>query len=119
MSGVNPQSCDVTSFKAPPKSWRGISHGASTKPSLPAAIHISGEEHKKRFEARIHDSSRHWKPSLTDFEERQHLRRCSTEEAPRYLFRNYPVAELVVRTLDNMRLKYPAPSVDISQVVLE
>jgi hypothetical protein len=34
-------------------------------------------------------------------------------------FRNQLVADLVMRALDNMRLKYPAPTVDISQVVLE
>jgi polyphosphate kinase 2 (PPK2 family) len=54
------------------------------------------------------------------------LRKCSTEEAPWYViaannkwFRNYLVAELVVGALDNMRLKYPAPSVDLSKVVLK
>jgi PPK2 family polyphosphate:nucleotide phosphotransferase len=190
MSGVNPQGCDVTSFKAPsteelardflwrihkavpprgtigifnrsqyedvlivrvhdlvPKSvWRQryrlindfermLTDNGTTV--LKFFLHISKEEQKKRFEARIHDSSRNWKLSLPDFEERQHwdnyteayeeaLHRCSTEEAPWYVipanrkwFRNYLVAELVVRALDNMRLKYPAPSVDISQVVLE
>jgi len=100
-------------------------------------LHISKEEQKKRFEARIQDSSRNWKLSLPDFEERKHwdnyteayeeaLARCSTEAAPWYVipanrkwFRNYLVADLVVRALDNMRLKYPPPTVDISQVVLE
>ncbi len=190
MSGVNPQGCDVTSFKAPSTEelardylWRihkavpakgsiGIFnrshyedvlivrvHELVPKPVwrsryrqindlermltengvtiLKFFLHISREEQKKRFEARILDSSRNWKLSLPDFEERQHwdhytaayeeaLQRCSTKEAPWYVipanrkwFRNYLVADLVVRALDNMRLKYPAPSVDISQVVLE
>ena len=100
-------------------------------------MHISKEEQRRRFEARIQDSSRNWKLSLPDFEERQHwdnyieayeeaLHRCSTEWAPWYVipsdrkwFRNQLVADLVVRTLDRMRLKYPAPTVDISKVVLE
>ncbi len=78
-------------------------------------LHISREEQKKRFEARIQDSSRNWKLSLPDFEERQHwdnyteayeeaLHNCSTQEAPWYVipanrkwFRNYLVAELVVQ----------------------
>jgi polyphosphate kinase 2 (PPK2 family) len=49
-----------------------------------------------------------------------------TKEAPWYVIpanrkwvRNYLVDELVVRALDNMRLKYPAPTVDIAQVVQE
>jgi PPK2 family polyphosphate:nucleotide phosphotransferase len=190
MSGVNPQGCNVTSFKAPsteeqardflwrihkavpprgnigifnrshyedvlivrvhelvPKSvWRKryrqindlermlTENGVAI---LKFFLHISKEEQKKRFEARIHDSSRNWKLSLPDFEERQHwdnyteayeetLHRCSTEAAPWHVipankkwFRNYLVAELVVRALDKMRLKYPAPTVDISKVVLE
>jgi PPK2 family polyphosphate:nucleotide phosphotransferase len=190
MSGVNPQGCDVTSFKAPSAEqlardylWRihkavpprgsiGIFNRSHYEDVLivrvhelvPKSIwrqryrqindlermltengvtilkfflHISREEQKRRFEARIQDSSRNWKLSLPDFEERQHwdnyteayeeaLKRCSTKQAPWYVipsnrkwFRNYLVAELVVRALDNMRLKYPAPSVDVSQVVLE
>jgi PPK2 family polyphosphate:nucleotide phosphotransferase len=190
MSGVNPQGCDVTSFKAPSTEelardflWRvhkavpprgniGIFNRSHYEDVLIVRVHelvaksvwrsryrqindlermltengvtilkfflhISREEQKKRFEARIHDSSRNWKLSLPDFEERQHwdnyteayeeaLHNCSTKEAPWYVipanrkwFRNYLVAELVVRALDNMRLKYPAPSVDISQVVLD
>jgi polyphosphate kinase 2 (PPK2 family) len=100
-------------------------------------LHISKDEQKRRFEARIRDSSRNWKLSLPDFEERQHwddyteayeeaLERCSTKHAPWYIipankkwFRNYLVAELIVRTLNGMRLKYPPPTVDISKVVLE
>ncbi len=190
MSGVNPQGCDVSSFKAPTAEqlardflWRihravpprgniGIFNRSHYEDVLivrvhelvPKSIwkdrykqindfermltengvtilkfflHISREEQRKRFEARIQDSSRNWKLSLPDFEERQHwdnytaayedaLTKCSTEEAPWYVipanrkwFRNYLVAELVVRALDGMRLKYPAPSVDISKVVLE
>jgi PPK2 family polyphosphate:nucleotide phosphotransferase len=190
MSGVNPQGCDVTSFKAPSSEelardylWRihkavpprgtiGIFNRSQYEDVLIVRVHklvpksvwgqryqqindfermltdngttilkfflhISKEEQKKRFEARIQDSSRNWKLSLPDFEERQHwddytaayedaLSKCSTKEAPWYVipankkwFRNYLVAELVAKALENMRLKYPAPSVDISKVVLE
>jgi PPK2 family polyphosphate:nucleotide phosphotransferase len=190
MSGVNPQGCEVSSFKGPSTEelardylWRihnavpargsiGIFNRSHYEDVLIVRVHnlvpegvwrrrykqindferiltdngvtilkfflhISREEQKKRFEARIKDSSRNWKLSLPDFEERQHwdnymeayqeaLQRCSTKEAPWYVipanrkwFRNYLAAELVVNALDNMRLKYPAPTVDISQVVLE
>jgi len=99
-------------------------------------LHISKEEQKRRFEARMQDVTRNWKLSLPDFEERQHwdvyqeayqdvLRKCSTERAPWYIIpadrkwlRNYVVAELIVQALDAMKLKYPAPTVDISKVVL-
>jgi PPK2 family polyphosphate:nucleotide phosphotransferase len=190
MSGVNPQGCDVTSFKAPSSEelardylWRihkavpprgtiGIFNRSQYEDVLIVRVHklvpksvwqqryqqinefermltdngttvlkfflhISKEEQKKRFEARIHDPSRNWKLSLPDFQERQHwdeytaayedaLSKCSTKEAPWYVipankkwFRNYLVAELIAKALENMRLKYPAPSVDISKVVLE
>ncbi len=35
-------------------------------------LHISKDEQKKRFEARIQDPSRNWKLSMPDFEERRH-----------------------------------------------
>jgi PPK2 family polyphosphate:nucleotide phosphotransferase len=190
MSGVNPQGCEVTSFKAPSNEelahdflWRihkavpnrgniGIFNRSHYEDVLivrvhnlaPKAVwhkryrqindfeqmltengvtilkfflHISREEQKKRFEARIRDSSRNWKLSLPDFEERQHwddyteayeeaLHRCSTDWAPWYVipanrkwFRNHLVAELIVKALDRMKLKYPPPTVDISKVVLD
>ena len=190
MSGVNPQGCEVFSFKAPTNEelahdflWRihratpskgniGIFNRSHYEDVLivrvhnlvPNAVwhkryrqindfeqmltengvtilkfflHISRAEQKRRFQARIEDSSRNWKLSLPDFEERQHwddymaayedaLSRCSTDHAPWYVipankkwFRNYVVAELVVQALDNMRLKYPAPTVDMSKIVLD
>jgi hypothetical protein len=33
--------------------------------------------------------------------------------------RNHVVAELIVQALDRMKLKYPAPTVDISKVTLD
>jgi PPK2 family polyphosphate:nucleotide phosphotransferase len=100
-------------------------------------LHISEEEQKRRLEARIQDPTRNWKFSMADIEERRHwddymqayedaLRKCSTDSAPWYVipannkwFRNYLVAELVVRALDQMGLKYPRATVDISKVVLD
>jgi len=190
MSGVNPQGCDVTSFKAPTGEelshdflWRihkavpsrsmiGIFNRSQYEDVLIVRVHnlvpkevwqkryrqindfeqmlsesgvtilkfflhISRDEQRKRFENRIRDSSRNWKLSLPDFEERKHwdeyteayedaLRKCSTGRAPWYVipankkwFRNHVVAELIVQALDRMKLKYPAPSVDIRKVVLD
>jgi len=100
-------------------------------------LHISEEEQKRRFLKRMQDSARNWKLSLPDLEERQHwdnytdayedaLRKCSTVWAPWHIvpsdhkwFRNQVIAQLTVKALDAMRLKYPAPTVDISKVVLE
>ncbi len=70
------------------------------------------------------EERRHWDDYTTAYEDA--LSKCSTDEAPWYVipannkwFRNYLVAELVVEALDNMRLKYPPPSVDLSKVVLK
>ena len=100
-------------------------------------LHISKEEQKQRFQARIQDSARNWKLSLPDFEERQHweayteayqdaIRKCSTAWAPWYVIpsdrkwcRNHMIAKLTVAALDSMKLKYPPPSVDVSKVTLE
>jgi PPK2 family polyphosphate:nucleotide phosphotransferase len=189
MSGVNPQGCEVTSFKAPSTTelahdylWRvhhavpslgniGIFNRSHYEDVLIVRVHrlvpeevwsrryrqindfermltqngvtilkfflhISKEEQKRRFEARMQDSSRNWKLSLPDFEERQHwddyqeayqeaLQKCSSEWAPWYIIpanrkwlRNHIIADVIVKALDNMKLKYPAPSVDVSKVVL-
>ena len=54
------------------------------------------------------------------------LGKYSTDRAPWYMIpavkkwlRNHVVAELIVQALDEMKLKYPAPSVDISNVLLD
>jgi PPK2 family polyphosphate:nucleotide phosphotransferase len=190
MSGVNPQGCEVTSFKAPSSEerahdylWRihravphlgsiGIFnrshyedvlivrvHGlvakevwskryrqinefehmlaASGVTILKFFLHIGKEEQKQRFQQRMEDPARNWKLALQDFEERKYwnhyaeayqdaLRKCSTPWAPWYVipankkwFRNHLVASIVVETLEDMKLKYPAPTVDISKVVLK
>jgi len=97
-------------------------------------LHIGKEEQKRRFQARILDPARNWKLSLADFEERRYwddymkayedaLRKCSTSCAPWYVipadhkwFRNYLIAELIVQALEDMKLKYPPPMVDVSKL---
>jgi len=189
MSGVNPQGCQVVSFKTPTSTERGHDYLWRVHSAMPERgnigilnrshyedvlivrvhklvpkevwskrfrqinnfermlsengftilkffLHISKEEQKKRFIQRMTDPARNWKLSLPDFEERQHwddymeayqdvLRKCSRPWAPWFVipannkwFRNYLVAELIVSALDNMKLKYPAPSVDLTKVVL-
>ncbi len=187
MSGVNPQGCQVTSFKAPSSEelahdflWRihkavpqlgnmGIFNRSQYEDVLIVRVHklvpkqvwseryeqinafekflsenkvtilkfflhISKEEQRKRFESRLDDPKKNWKLSLGDFEERKHwdeyveayesaLRKCSTEWAPWYVIpsddkwiRNFAISEIIVRTLEKMKLKYPEPSIDLSSV---
>jgi len=88
-------------------------------------LHMSAEEQKKRFEARLSDPRKNWKSSAADFAEREYwdeyqeayedaLTRCSTKDAPWYVipsdhkwFRNYAVAEVVVRGMESLHMKYP------------
>ena len=94
-------------------------------------LHISKDEQKKRFMERIDDPDKRWKISLADFQERKFwneytaayedaLTKCSTEGAPWFIipsnkkwFRNLAVSHVIVETLENMKMKFPAPTVDV------
>lgn len=100
-------------------------------------LYISKEEQARRFQARLDDKTKGWKFSPADLKEREYwdqyiaaydeaLRRCSTEDAPWYVipsnkkwFRNLAVSEIVLDTLDGMKLKYPKPAEDLSQIRFE
>ena len=88
-------------------------------------LHISPDEQKKRLQARIDDPAKHWKFSMGDLEVRKQwpqymrayeraLAATSSATAPWYvvpandkLHRNLMIAELLVRTLRNMKLAPP------------
>jgi PPK2 family polyphosphate:nucleotide phosphotransferase len=99
-------------------------------------LHISKEAQRERLQARIDDKTKNWKLSLGDFAERKHwdeyqeayadaLSRCSTDWAPWYIipadkkwFRNLAVAEIMLETLESMKMKYPKPTIDPSTIKL-
>jgi PPK2 family polyphosphate:nucleotide phosphotransferase len=99
-------------------------------------LHISKDEQKRRFQQRIDDKDRQWKISESDFVERKFwdeytkayetaLTNCSTPHAPWYVipsnkkwFRNLAVSHIIVETLEDMDMKFPAPSVDVSKIKL-
>ena len=187
MSGVNPQGCDVTSFKAPSPEeaahdylWRvhravpqfgdfGIfnrSHyedvlivrvhnlvpkaawsqryeqinrfeeylDANNVKILKFFLHISKEEQKKRLMERLDDPDKRWKISQADFNERKFwddytlayedaLARCGTRTAPWFIipankkwFRDLAVSHIIVETLEEMKLKFPAPAMDLKKL---
>jgi PPK2 family polyphosphate:nucleotide phosphotransferase len=100
-------------------------------------LHISKREQKDRLEARLKDPDRNWKLTLKDVQERQYwsdyceayeeaLTRCSTEWAPWHIipanhkwYRNLLVAEIIVKTLRDLDMKFPPPSKDLSKIVIE
>jgi PPK2 family polyphosphate:nucleotide phosphotransferase len=189
MSGVNPQGCEVYSFKAPSNEeldhdfmWRcvpwlpnrghiGIFNrsyyeevlvvrvhpeilaGQKLPPALVTKeiweercedianfegylsrqgtvirkffLHVSKEEQKRRFLARLDEPEKNWKFSAADVRERRHwddymaayekmIRATATPEAPWYVvpadnkwFTRLVVGAAVVKTLDDLRLQYP------------
>ncbi len=98
-------------------------------------LHISKEEQRERLQARLDDPTKRWKFQHGDLEERKlwddytaayedALSRTSTAAAPWHIVpanrkwvRNYIVGSVLVRTLEKLKMKYPAP--DLSDVRVE
>jgi PPK2 family polyphosphate:nucleotide phosphotransferase len=189
MRGVNPQGCQVTSFKVPTEEeldhdflWRihratprrgyiGIFNRSHYEDVLVVRVHslvseevwqqryeqinqfeklladagttilkfflhISKEEQKERFEARLRDPRKNWKFSSKDVEERKlwdqymaayedALSRCSTPWAPWHIipadkkwFRNLTVSEIIVQALEGLKLQYPPPLPGAETIVI-
>ena len=88
-------------------------------------LHLSKEEQKKRFLARIDDVSKNWKFSLADMKERQYwddykkafedcLQGTSTRQAPWYVVpaddkenARLIIAQIVLETLEDLKLTHP------------
>ena len=88
-------------------------------------LHVSKEEQKKRFLARIDEPDKNWKFSAGDVKElelwsdymnayRDAIEATSTEKAPWYIipadkkwFMRLAVSEIIVKKLESLDLKYP------------
>ncbi len=88
-------------------------------------LHISKDEQRERFQARLDDSEKNWKFSTGDLAEREHwdsyqqafttmLEETSTDNAPWYVvpadrkwFRNLLVSRIAVDTLDGLAMAFP------------
>ena len=97
-------------------------------------LHISKKEQLQRFEQRLDDPAKRWKISEADYEEREYwddylrayedaLARCNTEESPWFVipadhkwFRDLAVSEIIVATLESMKIQVPQPTVDIEEI---
>jgi PPK2 family polyphosphate:nucleotide phosphotransferase len=89
-------------------------------------LHISKDEQKERFQARLEDENKRWKFSVEDLEKRKQwddymaayedaLNQCTTKWAPWYAipsnqkwYRNLAIVRTIVETLRDMKLKMPA-----------
>jgi PPK2 family polyphosphate:nucleotide phosphotransferase len=100
-------------------------------------LHISKEEQKERFEARLKQPHKRWKFNPADLPERtlwgdymkafeDVFERCSTEVAPWYIvpankkwYRNVAISEVILNTLVGLDLKYPEPAAGLDDIVIE
>ena len=100
-------------------------------------LHISKDEQKKRLESRLNDAHKQWKFDPGDLEERKHwdeymeayedaLRKCSQKYAPWYVvpsdrkwYRNWVVSDVLVRTLEELDMKYPKPAPGLDKIEVE
>jgi PPK2 family polyphosphate:nucleotide phosphotransferase len=88
-------------------------------------LNVSKEEQKKRFLERLKEPQKHWKLSASDVQERKHwdnyseayeemIAHTASEHSPWYIvpadnkwFTRVVVAEVIVETLENLKLSYP------------
>jgi PPK2 family polyphosphate:nucleotide phosphotransferase len=97
-------------------------------------LYISPEEQLKRFAERLDDPMRQWKISESDYTERAlwndyikayevMFEKCSTKHAPWYVipanhkwFRNLAIGSIIEKTLHNMKLEIPQPTVSLDEM---
>ncbi|MCI1041848.1 MULTISPECIES: PPK2 family polyphosphate kinase [Caballeronia] len=100
-------------------------------------LHISKDEQRERLQARIDDPTKHWKFDVSDLEARKQwddyqaayadaLAATSTDYAPWYIIpgnskthRNVMVAELLLRTMQDMKLEFPPAKESLKGVKVE
>jgi len=99
-------------------------------------LSITKEEQLKRLHDRLDDPTKQWKFSMNDMNERQRwsryqevfesmLSETTTDFAPwmvvpanRKWFRNLLVSERLLRTLADLKMDWPRPTEDLSQIRL-
>jgi PPK2 family polyphosphate:nucleotide phosphotransferase len=95
-------------------------------------LHISKDEQKRKLEERMRNPLKQWKMTESDITEPNYyeqymeayeeaLRKCCSKWAPWYIIpadikwlRNFAIAQIIVNTLESMKLKFPKPKFDIS-----
>jgi len=100
-------------------------------------LHLSKEEQRKRFLARIDEPEKNWKFSLADIAERKFWKQymkayeeclgaTSTREAPWYVVpaddkenARLIVSQIILDTLEGLEMSYPKTTVERHQELLE
>jgi PPK2 family polyphosphate:nucleotide phosphotransferase len=99
-------------------------------------LHISKEEQKARFQARLDDPKKHWKFSSGDLPVREQwdeymkayedaISNCNTDYAPWHIIpgnrkwvRNYFVTKTLVEALESLPLEYPPAEEGLESIVI-
>lgn len=97
-------------------------------------LHIDKDEQLKRFRDRLDEPGKQWKISESDYTEREYwdayqgaymdaLSKCSFNYAPWYVipanhkwFRDLAVSQILLDTLEGLKMKYPEPTVDLIEI---
>jgi PPK2 family polyphosphate:nucleotide phosphotransferase len=105
-----------------------VKHGTTV---IKLFLHISADEQRDRLFARLKESDKQWKFSGHDISERRYwgdyqkaysaaIGRCTTTAAPWYVvpanrkwYRNWAVSQLLIETMEDMKLTYPNPHLDV------
>ena len=100
-------------------------------------LHISKDEQKKRLQSRLEEKKKNWKWDPGDLRDREYwdhyrdayqeaMERTSTAQVPWYIvpadkkwYRDYVVSSIVVDALEALKMEYPKPVADLSQVVIK
>lgn len=99
-------------------------------------LHISRDEQKRRFQARLDEPDKNWKFSSGDLEEREHwddyqtafeeaISRCSTDHAPWFVipanrkwYRDALISRIVADTLEEMNPQFPEPEPVLDKIII-
>ena len=99
-------------------------------------LHISRDEQTRRLQSRIDNKKKHWKLSEADIHERKFwpdymdaynriLSTTSRKQAPWFVipsdqkwYRNVAISAIIVDLLQSLKLKFPAPTIDASEIKL-
>ncbi len=97
-------------------------------------LHIDQEEQLKRFRDRLDEPDKQWKISDSDYTEREYwddyqraymdaVSKCSFNYAPWYIipanhkwFRDLAVSQILVETMESLKMNYPQPTVDLAVI---
>ncbi len=100
-------------------------------------LNIDEDEQKERLQARLDDPNKHWKFRRGDLQERKRwpeymqayedvLNKTSTAAAPWYIipanhkwYRNWVISNILIDTLEGLKMKFPEAEENLEGIVIE